>query len=575
MVTAGPTAATGIAVRGGFDIMQEQPTGSERPGEQRPAAGAPTPPSPPPPRTEQGPPPEGTPPSPPPPGGQPPPSVGPGAGGQPPPSVGPGAGGPGGYPGYQAPGQPYPPPGGGYPPAAPRRLTRRTDDRVLGGVASGLGTYFGVDPVVFRIGFVALTLVGGTGLLIYLLLWAVLPAVDHGGPGAPPPPAAGGPRQGEPPILAALRQGGAKSYLAVGAMILAVLLLVGPFARPPVVFALLLIGVGVLLMVQDRPDQATGSAAPWPPDRPTPPPGGGQQPGDQWEQRRGWQQPPEPPQGGQGPSGDPSRAAYATATQPGARDDVLPGWDSPTGRSHGGARDWGTAGSPTVPSGWGPGDPPSAWGSTATGVAERQRQRPRSALGWLTVAAALLAAGVASALDNLGVVHMTPTRVLALVLTVVGVGLLVGSRWGRAWWLILVGLLLVPVMGAASLVKDVPVRGETGQQVVRPQTLADVRPEYRLSAGELTINLRQVAFGPGAHRISASVGAGNLNVILPDDQPVTIHSRIGAGEMQLLGHPSNGFQIEDTVSEPGGPRLGLLTLDLRAGVGQIVVSRGP
>src|SRR6266540_2024471 len=74
-------------------------------------------------------------------------------------------------------------------------------------------------------------------------------------------------------------QGGAKRYLAIGAMVLAVLLLVGPFARPTVVFALLLIGVGVLLMVQDRPEQAPGSASPWPPGSPTPAAGGGQQPG--------------------------------------------------------------------------------------------------------------------------------------------------------------------------------------------------------------------------------------------------------------------------------------------------------
>src|SRR6266540_3276009 len=236
------------AARGGFEIMQEEPTGFERPGEQRPAAGEPAPP---PPR------PEGT--------QQPPP----------PPSAGPGG------PGYPAgPGQAYPPHGGYPPPAPSRRLTRRMDNRVIGGVASGLGTYFGVDPVIFRIGFVALTLAGGTGLLIYLLLWALLPAVSYGGAAGPPPPT--GPAQGDPPIIAALRQGGAKRYLAIGAMILAVLLLVGPFARPTVVFALLLIGVGVLLMVQDRPEQAPGSASPWPPGSPTPAAGGGQQPGEQW-----------------------------------------------------------------------------------------------------------------------------------------------------------------------------------------------------------------------------------------------------------------------------------------------------
>ena len=53
-------------------------------------------------------------------------------------------------------------------PAPPRRLFRSREDRVLGGVAGGLGRYFGVDPIIFRIGFVGLTLVSGIGLILYL-----------------------------------------------------------------------------------------------------------------------------------------------------------------------------------------------------------------------------------------------------------------------------------------------------------------------------------------------------------------------------------------------------------------------
>jgi len=196
-------------------------------------------------------------------------------------------------------------------------------------------------------------------------------------------------------------------------------------------------------------------------------------------------------------------------------------------------------------------------------------------LGWLTVAAALLAAGVASALDNLGAIHLTPTRGIALVLTVIGLGLIVGSLWGRAWWLILLGLLLVPVMGAASLVDNVSVTGDSGDQVVRPQALDAVQPEYRLSGGQLTLDLSQVEFGPRPRPIRASVAAGKVDVILPEDLPVTVHSSIGAGEIQSLGHPSNGFQITSNVSDGSSRRLGRLSLDLSVGVGQIVVRRGP
>lgn len=60
-------------------------------------------------------------------------------------------------------------------PAAPRRVVRSGTDRMAGGVCGGLGAYSGVDAVLWRTGFVALTLVGGSGVLLYLLLWVLLP----------------------------------------------------------------------------------------------------------------------------------------------------------------------------------------------------------------------------------------------------------------------------------------------------------------------------------------------------------------------------------------------------------------
>ena len=58
---------------------------------------------------------------------------------------------------------------------APRRLLRSSSDRVLVGVAGGLGRYFGVDPVIFRIAFGISILFGGIGALAYLLLAIFVP----------------------------------------------------------------------------------------------------------------------------------------------------------------------------------------------------------------------------------------------------------------------------------------------------------------------------------------------------------------------------------------------------------------
>jgi phage shock protein C len=60
-----------------------------------------------------------------------------------------------------------------------RTLTRSSSDRKIGGVAGGLGEYFGVDPVLFRVGFVAATLLSGVGALAYLALMAFVKPDDY------------------------------------------------------------------------------------------------------------------------------------------------------------------------------------------------------------------------------------------------------------------------------------------------------------------------------------------------------------------------------------------------------------
>ena len=65
-------------------------------------------------------------------------------------------------------------------PTARRVLRRRGDDRVIGGVASGLADYFNVDPLLIRIGFVGLMVFNGLGLGLYLLGWLFIPTDTDG-----------------------------------------------------------------------------------------------------------------------------------------------------------------------------------------------------------------------------------------------------------------------------------------------------------------------------------------------------------------------------------------------------------
>jgi phage shock protein PspC (stress-responsive transcriptional regulator) len=74
-------------------------------------------------------------------------------------------------------------------PARPQ-LRRSRTDKILGGVNGGLAEYSGIDALLWRVGFVALTLAGGAGVVVYLLLWVLMPAGPPAAAGAPGAPGA-------------------------------------------------------------------------------------------------------------------------------------------------------------------------------------------------------------------------------------------------------------------------------------------------------------------------------------------------------------------------------------------------
>ena len=89
--------------------------------------------------------------------------------------------------------QPEPEPRPAPEPPPRRELRRSTTNRVVAGVCGGLAEYFGVDAILFRLGFVVLTLAGGFGILVYLLAWIFIPQDVEG---AVPRPARGAERDG-------------------------------------------------------------------------------------------------------------------------------------------------------------------------------------------------------------------------------------------------------------------------------------------------------------------------------------------------------------------------------------------
>jgi len=56
-----------------------------------------------------------------------------------------------------------------------KRLCRSHTDRKLAGVCAGIAEYYGWDPTLVRVAWIVLTLLGGSGILIYLIMWLVMP----------------------------------------------------------------------------------------------------------------------------------------------------------------------------------------------------------------------------------------------------------------------------------------------------------------------------------------------------------------------------------------------------------------
>ncbi|MGI9021884.1 MAG: ATP-binding protein [Acidimicrobiales bacterium] len=136
-------------------------------------------------------------------------------------------------------------------PARPLRLARSRDDRVLAGVCAGLARSLGVDPLVVRVAFVALTVAGGTGAIAYLVAWLFVPGE--------------GQRQSLARSIVRNRRWDLGQVLAGGSILLGGLLVVrntGFWFDDAVVWPVLLAAVGLAVIWRQAGDDERG-----PPDR--------------------------------------------------------------------------------------------------------------------------------------------------------------------------------------------------------------------------------------------------------------------------------------------------------------------
>ena len=144
--------------------------------------------------------------------------------------------------------------------ASIKELHRSQDERILAGVAGGLGRYFDISPTFFRIGFAILTLVGGAGILLYVAAWLVIP--DEG--------------ESDSIVSEALRRHRDRPWLLAGVALVGIAL-VSLFAQADFwpnsgfAWALLLLGGLAIMFAQRRADGGTRADVSTTPDDSTPP----------------------------------------------------------------------------------------------------------------------------------------------------------------------------------------------------------------------------------------------------------------------------------------------------------------
>ncbi len=183
--------------------------------------------------------------------------------------------------------------------------------------------------------------------------------------------------------------------------------------------------------------------------------------------------------------------------------------------------------------------------------------------------------GVVWVLDRAEVLFPGPEHYTAIVLAVTGVGLLVGTWFGRARGLIGLGIVVLPFFLFFSYV-DVPWGDGWGERRFDPVVVTDQPLEYRLAGGQMIIDLSDLDFADRAEiAVTADLGFGELRVIVPGDVVVVAaDTEVVAGQINLLGTTVNGFTIEKQVTTAGFGDV--LDLDLRVGFGELTVVRaGP
>lgn len=188
----------------------------------------------------------------------------------------------------------------------------------------------------------------------------------------------------------------------------------------------------------------------------------------------------------------------------------------------------------------------------------------RSALGLV-----LLGAGILWLLSATDVVHLSYGTWIGVLL--IGLGLAIALTTGRHGLLVLAAIVVV-IAGLPTLfVEDKVFEGGIGDATEIPQSQTDLVP-FRHGIGKLTVDLTEPGLSLDGLTVEASVGIGELVVLVPLDTDVSVDAHVGVGNAEALGETESGLDV-DLTSISGTSGTQELGLTLEAGIGNIRVER--
>ena len=222
----------------------------------------------------------------------------------------------------------------------------------------------------------------------------------------------------------------------------------------------------------------------------------------------------------------------------------------------------------TGPPAGGPTPPPPPEGRAdeqPPGAAPRSAPPP---IGW---ALALIGAGVLWLLHLAGVA-LVWELILPIAVIVIGVVLLAGGRGVARSGLIGLGVVLA-VAALVLSVTPMQVSFTVGDRTHTVTDPAELESSYRLGAGTLTLDLRDLELPEGTTELAASVSMGELVVRVPAEVTVTGTGHTLAGEVDSFGRTTAGLAPRRVFDEAGVGGAPVLDLELRTGLGRIEVTR--